>query len=417
MIKQEGLVVQWFSNHQKPLAILRDKARAAFGGKSKELKKAGATRMGTNTFVGERLLELKSCLRQTVVDPVYEAENFKDLPDSVETSNCQTVSRENKAGTAKKHVLDDSAGGFWAKVSRHVKITMPICKFLRRHDTSAPACGKVYHGWFELGDHLAAADGPYASKAVEKHAERWAYSHSPFFAAAYVVDPEFIDHDTTSNNEVMDGFNDTIEKIGILLKARQLHASDGRYNDSWQKRKAGIANDPLFQKKWTDFPKYPDAKDPDVQEFLAAVSSQLVQYKAKKGTFGRDWIMKSAKDQPAYQWWDANGASVPELQSVARIILAQPASASICERINSEFEFVKDRRRNRLSHVKANKLVGLFHNLRMLKKMKRSNYSEPAVAWTEDLETSGVSKYMAGGSGHAASSLLASLSASPGCVP
>ena len=48
---------------------------------------------------------------------------------------------------------------------------------------------------------------------------------------------------------------------------------------------------------------------------------------------------------------------MPELQCFARMVLAQPASASICERINGEFEFVKDRRRNRLDHEKANKLV------------------------------------------------------------
>ena len=58
------------------------------------------------------------------------------------------------------------------------------------------------------------------------------------------------------------------------------------------------------------------------------------------------------------------GASVPELQEVAMLVLSQPASASIIERINGEFAFVKDRRRNRLAHQKANKLVGLFHNLR-----------------------------------------------------
>ena len=62
------------------------------------------------------------------------------------------------------------------------------------------------------------------------------------------------------------------------------------------------------------------------------------------------------------------------------MILAQPASASICERINSEFEFVKDRRRNRLSHYKANKLVRLFHNLRLLKRMKKPQYSEPMIS-------------------------------------
>ena len=53
----------------------------------------------------------------------------------------------------------------------------------------------------------------------------------------------------------------------------------------------------------------------------------------------------------------------------------------INERINGEFEFVKDRRRNRLGHEKANKLVSLFHNLRMLKKMKDPQYTEPTISW------------------------------------
>ena len=100
--------------------------------------------------------------------------------------------------------------------------------------------------------------------------------------------------------------------------------------------------------------------------------------------FDREWIMNEAKNMPAYLWWDQNGGCVPELQAVACIVLAQPASASICERINSEFEFVKDRRRNRLSHSRADKLVYLFHNLRMLRKMKRSQYSEPTIAWGDE---------------------------------
>ena len=62
-------------------------------------------------------------------------------------------------------------------------------------------------------------------------------------------------------------------------------------------------------------------------------------------------------------------------------------------RINSEFAFVKDRRRNRLAHSKANKLVGLFHNLRLLKSMRQVTYAEPAIAWTDDLEQSSVTKF------------------------
>ena len=48
--------------------------------------------------------------------------------------------------------------------------------------------------------------------------------------------------------------------------------------------------------------------------------------------------------------------------------------------------------------VLANKLVSLFHNLRMRKRMNKHNYSEPAIAWSVDLDHSAVTKYTAGGS-------------------
>ena len=73
--------------------------------------------------------------------------------------------------------------------------------------------------------------------------------------------------------------------------------------------------------------------------------------------------------------------------------MAQPASASTCERINAEFNFVKDRTRNKLSHEKANKLVALFHNLRLMKRTKKVAYTEPAVGWSDDLEHSTVTKF------------------------
>ena len=398
-VKEETLVVGWFSNHQVPLAILRSKVRAAFNGRSKELKKAGGTRFGTNTFVGERLEEVKSCLQQTVVDPEYVSQNYKDMPDEVELGNSEKISRQHKGGTAKTLVLDDTSGGFWQRVRSHVSLTLPICKFLRRHDSSAPAVGKVYHGWFEIGQHLEGSDVSYSARAVEKHAQRWSYAHSPFFAAGYVVDPEFIDHKQAGNEEVVQGFMETLEKIGILLKVRALKVSDAQLSEQWKKRKAAIVADPLAQKQWTDYPKYPDAEDSDVKKFCAAVNAQLALFRGRKGVFARNWVMDAAKDMPAYMWWDQNGASVPELQCFARMVLAQPASASICERINSEFEFVKDRRRNRLSHEKANKLVSLFHNLRLLKRMNTPKYSEPAVGWTEDTEHSGVTKYNPAGAG------------------
>ena len=75
------------------------------------------------------------------------------------------------------------------------------------------------------------------------------------------------------------------------------------------------------------------------------------------------------------------------------MVESQPASASIIERINSEFAFVKDPRRNRLEHTKANKLVELFHNLRLLAGMLKPGYSEPAIGWNSEDNKSGVIKY------------------------
>ena len=61
---------------------------------------------------------------------------------------------------------------------------------------------------------------------------------------------------------------------------------------------------------------------------------------------------------------------MPDLQWHAVKILAQPASASIVERVNSEFVFIHDKKRNTLGHTKAEMPVYIFHNLRILKKMK-----------------------------------------------
>ena len=377
-----------FSNHQKPLAILRQKVRECleFKGKTKELKKAGATRMGSHTFVGERLEELKGCLQATVVDPRYTAENYADKNDEREISNCGVSLREHKGGTAKRLVLEDH--GFWQRVRSFVKLTKPICMLLRRHDSSAPSVGKVYHGWYECGESIGAQEGPYAAAALKKHEERWLYAHCPFFAAAYVLDPEFIDHDQASSEEVMKGFVETLEKIAILLKVRKMEEEGKAFKDIWAQRATAIAADPT--KLLQDYPAYPTPSDADVKQFCSAAHGQLSQYRGKKGLFGRPWLLESAKNLPAYMWWDQSGSCVPELQIVARMVLAQPASASICERINSEFGFIHDRRRNRLFHEKANKLVSLFHNLRLLKRMQQVDYTEPAVAWTDNLERSAV---------------------------
>ena len=116
-------------------------------------------------------------------------------------------------------------------------------------------------------------------------------------------------------------------------------------------------------------------------------------YRGRKGIFSSTWVFEAAETMPAAAWWDTYGACVPELRAFAMLLLSQPSSASICERINSEFAFVKDPRRNRLKHDKANMLVALFHNLRLMFRMKKANYVEPMVGWNEEDKNTGLVKY------------------------
>lgn len=113
LLKDECLVVNWFSNHSKPLHILRSKLKTVFG-KTKGLIKAVATRFGSNTAVGQRLLDLKAALQQTVVDPEYVALNYKDEPDEEENDGTEIRIRQHKGATARKLVLDDI--NFWKSV-------------------------------------------------------------------------------------------------------------------------------------------------------------------------------------------------------------------------------------------------------------------------------------------------------------
>ena len=48
-----------------------------------------------------------------------------------------------------------------------------------------------------------------------------------------------------------------------------------------------------------------------------------------------------------------------------------------------------DRRRKRLGHNESNMLVGLFHNLRLPKRMRKLLYTEQCVGWNDEDEKTG----------------------------
>ncbi|KAL1499928.1 hypothetical protein AB1Y20_012610 [Prymnesium parvum] len=391
LIEEERIVVGWFANHQKPLAILRQKCLDMWG-HSKELVKAAATRFGTNTLVGQRLLQLEVPLRQTVSDVEYLKERYRDKANEMETTGCENKTRTHKGGTAAKLVSSTTDDNMWDRIRMHVDATLPIYKMLRRHDSSAPTIGKVYSGWFELGKSFTSSNAPYAADLKEFHEDRWSYGHCDILAAAYMLDPEFLGHDFNAEPEIKTGFFATIKHVAML---QYVKGNLENYQKAWEQRAAFLSKDPVHNiRKFDAYPLY-DTEESKLFtiEFAKKAAAQHVLYEERHGPFAEEFIISAAEDMPAHLWWDKYGFCVKELQTVACYVLSQCPTASIIERINSDFAFIKDKKRNRLKHDRADKLVALFHNLRMVNKMKKCAYVESAVGWNEEDMHTGIQKW------------------------
>ncbi|KAK8930493.1 hypothetical protein KSP39_PZI016120 [Platanthera zijinensis] len=65
-------------------------------------------------------------------------------------------------------------------------------------------------------------------------------------------------------------------------------------------------------------------------------------------------------------WWSYYGTSAPKLQKIALKLLGQPSSSSCCERNWSTYSFIHSLRRNKILPQRADDLVYVHSNLRLL---------------------------------------------------
>jgi len=86
----------------------------------------------------------------------------------------------------------------------------------------------------------------------------------------------------------------------------------------------------------------------DVQSQVKAMQQHETYIASGHGLFSRPMAEAAAKEMPAFRWWLAFGAHVPELQKIAVRVLSQVTSASASERNWSAFDFIHTKKRNRL---------------------------------------------------------------------
>jgi hypothetical protein len=242
------------------------------------------------------------------------------------------------SGKQAKKLINDAT--FWSQVRLIVDITTAAVKLLRHADSGTPetVC-KVYKLAAEVQQSIDLFQQLSIEQRQQLHrawTDRWSLLHTDLHAAAYALHPEYAFHDfeMLQDPKISSGLLNMIEKV--------LYGS------------------------------------PEAQ---GAAMSQHVRFRNRQGIFGREMILSAAKDMPPYSFWDAFGSETPELQRVAMKICAQSTSSSACERNWADYDFVHNKRRNRLQPGRAEKLVRCFSNLRLFQLRDKVDPESNAIPW------------------------------------
>jgi Protein of unknown function (DUF 659)/hAT family C-terminal dimerisation region len=307
-------IVQFINGHDGSRALMLKHSPG------KGLLRPASTRFGTNVIMLQRLLELKANLQEMVASRSYK--------DWVKTKYYQNLSNP-----ITQLVTSED---FWAKCQMYVDFNMPVYELLRLIDGRSPVIGKVYYRMFQIQEKIKGFVGITPSQRQQLYqpfVDRWAMLHTDLHSAGFLLDPEYIGMAQHTNEEVMNGFYQLVEKL---------------------------------------FP---------ASEEQVLISSQLSQFRSGHGLFGRPVAKAAASSLSAYQWWLNFGASVPELQTFAVKVLSQTTSSSEAERNWSLFGFVQSKRRCSLKCETLDKMVYIHANTRLIDNINEVDYKEQNVDW------------------------------------
>ncbi|KAK2662963.1 hypothetical protein Ddye_001537 [Dipteronia dyeriana] len=164
------------------------------------------------------------------------------------------------------------------------------------------------------------------------------------------------DTDTPCLHLVYEWWDSIIEKVKIVIfrkEQRQLHDASRFFNvvhgilvDRWTK-----SNTPLHCLAHSLNPMY--------------YSKQWLQ-EVPGRDFGESDSMNDRGFLSPDIWWGIHGSSIKTLQAITLNLLGQPCSSSCCKRNWSTYNFIHSMRRNKKAPQRAEDLVFVHTNLRLL---------------------------------------------------
>ncbi|XP_058010224.1 uncharacterized protein LOC110671880 [Hevea brasiliensis] len=110
-------------------------------------------------------------------------------------------------------------------------------------------------------------------------------------------------------------------------------------------------------------------------------NDEFANFSLKSGPFADPDSIGSMYVTDPRKWWACFGSNAPLLQRLAFKVLGQPTSSSCCERNWSIYSFIHSYRRNKLTPKRAEDLVFIHNNLRLLSRNSSQYYHEKTKLW------------------------------------
>jgi hypothetical protein len=241
------------------------------------------------------------------------------------------------AGTVRNTILDAT---FWHRCKNFEYMVEPILHALRVFDNGTPAMGRAWLTMNNLKNHIFSLrippfslPLPVATRLEQRFVARWDKLRTDLHYAGALLNP-FL----ATNNEIQ-GDGDAKRALNRVVR-RMCGPLGVTFED---------------------------------------VMLELTEYEERRGPYSpEETVDIRASGLLPHQWWNRIGGQA--LPIIAKRILALTCSASACERNWSMYSFVHSKSRNRLGVEKAESLVYIYANSKLLRERARPN---PA-RWYDD---------------------------------
>lgn len=311
IIDQAKDVAVYVRRHQVVSALLTQ-YQLSQKGVTTRLQLPVVTRWGSNVACLRSLFDSKAALQSTFIDEHV----VNDIPRQLRT-----------------RVLDNDV--FWPRIEKTLKFLRPFAEAITTVESDEPRLSRVPAIFASLRQHmsLTLSSSPLTKKDEESAANifdnRETFCKTPLQMAARLLDPT--QHDAQFEE------NDLQQAYACIIAVAQR-----------------IGN-----------PSNVDVTD--------ATLAELAGYRAHEGDlWGSQLVWQASKCTESLVWWKGICSNSP-LSKVASQILSLPASAASCERNWSAFGNIHTAKRNRLTNIRASKLVYVYHNLQLLE-VKSSDF-------------------------------------------